>query len=137
MNFLHMTAKEVLRIAEPETDLEKALMLVVDEMRSDLDDFESGCNECDAKEYQMDDLHHNIECKDEEIGDLSDKVEELKNLTEALEKDLATRDERVNSLEYDLDMRGSLIDDLLETIVGLVDDVHEMTAMLKELESAD
>ena len=81
MNYNMLTNKEILRIAEPETELEKRLMTLVDDMdRSDSDEVEQLTSEVGSLEEQVAELESEKSSLDIDVSDLEGEVERLEKL---------------------------------------------------------
>lgn len=81
MNYNMLTNKEILRIAEPETDLEKRLLTLA----QDVEDNEGEMNlqlseEVGNLEDTVRDLEEQVSSQDDEIAVLENNIEELKSL---------------------------------------------------------
>ena len=84
MNYNMLTNKEILRIADPETDLEKRLFTLVDDM-----------------ENNEDSMNHQLSC---EIGGLEDKVR-------GLESRIVDQDDAINDQGDNIKRLEKLLDD--------------------------
>lgn len=81
MNYNMLTNKEILRIAEPETDLEKRLMTLVEDMdRSDSDEVEQLTAEVGSLENEVTSLESSNSSLDDDVSDLEGEVKRLKKL---------------------------------------------------------
>jgi len=81
MNYNMLTNKEILRIAEPETELEKRLLTLVDDMdRADSDEVEQLTSEIGSLENEVAELESDKLNQDDDIASLESDIEDLKTL---------------------------------------------------------
>lgn len=75
----HMTSDEILRCAEPETDLEKALLSIVETIEGDVfSNYE--CEDCEGYCNQVDDLDVQVENLNDDVKEMATEITELKKL---------------------------------------------------------
>lgn len=87
MNPANLSAKEVLRLCQPETDLEKRLLEIAEELQDDVDGYQSQVREmeiemeslpCDNCEERQNKIYSAIDLI--ESGKVADSVKVLKEL---------------------------------------------------------
>ncbi len=87
MKFEHLTIKEILRIAEPSTEMERALFDKLESNRDELELYQGNCESCEAKDSELEDSECLILTKDDEIGELEDRVHAFESLLDENEID--------------------------------------------------
>lgn len=85
MKFEHMNTQEIIRIATPETDLERALFKIIDDDDLDSAHYKALCEELE------DDIENYCcsacEEKEDELADINDENDKLKKLLDDNEID--------------------------------------------------